>query len=439
MKERIHIGIIGAGIAGCSAALLSHDIFPGAKITVLEASPRAGGRIRSLDVAGQAIEFGGSFMHSSNRLGLDLVHRLRLSRMPLQLTGRSRASLGIWDGRQFVMRLSAERPIASVRALTQYGRTPLRVFQLARRVLWRWGTVYEVLKQGRSFGSCLDLLRSCDLASIAQMQFVALLAREKLSARFAADVVSSIVRGIFMHDLEINGLAGAVALIAAGAGGGRQWSVEGGNARLCEAALVASGAAVDFGTEVARVEATPSRKVVVVDSRAGRHEFDAILSAIPKSLTQAPSELHWQPSSNARRLRSTSVAVVTGSLAPQYFGAENGGVPSLVLSPSASSSRFTTLRRVGATVSGDSIYKVQSDHPIESEIKAMFATAREASFSDWTECPDLSASSDDRPFRLAPGIYDASAMEQVLSTIESQLIGARNAVHLMAKDLSATK
>jgi len=78
LKTR-RFAIIGAGIAGCSAALFLRDLFPAAEIIVFEARRLPGGRISTAIVDGRPVEVGASFLHSSNGFLRSLVERAGLT------------------------------------------------------------------------------------------------------------------------------------------------------------------------------------------------------------------------------------------------------------------------------------------------------------------------------------------------------------------------
>jgi len=56
----VDVAIVGAGIAGCSAAKFIREEFgAAATITVFEKAPVVGGRIQDITVAGKRLEAGG--------------------------------------------------------------------------------------------------------------------------------------------------------------------------------------------------------------------------------------------------------------------------------------------------------------------------------------------------------------------------------------------
>ncbi len=74
-----HIGIIGAGFAGLSAALELQDLEY--KVTVLEARKRVGGRVRSTVLSNAEItELGGEWINVKDKQILRMIDRLGLTK-----------------------------------------------------------------------------------------------------------------------------------------------------------------------------------------------------------------------------------------------------------------------------------------------------------------------------------------------------------------------
>src|SRR5437016_4632219 len=68
------IGIVGAGITGLTAAYRLKQ--SGASVTIYEASPRAGGPVRSIRKDGFLVEFGPNTMLETSGIITSLVHDL---------------------------------------------------------------------------------------------------------------------------------------------------------------------------------------------------------------------------------------------------------------------------------------------------------------------------------------------------------------------------
>lgn len=77
--------VVGAGIGGLTAAYRLQQ--QGHEVEVLEASNRAGGRMRTLDYKGDKVEVGAQFMHSGYVSTLKLIEEMGLSKDITDMTG----------------------------------------------------------------------------------------------------------------------------------------------------------------------------------------------------------------------------------------------------------------------------------------------------------------------------------------------------------------
>jgi len=73
------VAVVGGGIAGLSAALAATDALPGASVIVLEADGRVGGKLRSADIGGRAVDLGPDAFLARRPEALSLCDELGLS------------------------------------------------------------------------------------------------------------------------------------------------------------------------------------------------------------------------------------------------------------------------------------------------------------------------------------------------------------------------
>src|ERR1700754_5162315 len=66
-----HVVVVGGGIAGLSAAFYLRD--EPVRVTVLEGSPRAGGKLSASDVAGVAMDEGAEALLARRPEGIELI------------------------------------------------------------------------------------------------------------------------------------------------------------------------------------------------------------------------------------------------------------------------------------------------------------------------------------------------------------------------------
>src|SRR4051794_20450148 len=89
------VGIIGAGIAGLSAAWELANREPATEITVLESAAQVGGKLRLAQVAGRSVDVGAEALIARRPEGVDLIRAVGLGEdliEPTTLSARIRAA-----------------------------------------------------------------------------------------------------------------------------------------------------------------------------------------------------------------------------------------------------------------------------------------------------------------------------------------------------------
>src|SRR6202034_2085610 len=89
--ELPHVAIVGGGIAGLAAAFFLRNA--GVAVTVLEGSPRLGGKLAVSEVAGVAVDEGAEALLARRPEGTELIGALGLSG---RLVSPGTTAAGIW-------------------------------------------------------------------------------------------------------------------------------------------------------------------------------------------------------------------------------------------------------------------------------------------------------------------------------------------------------
>ncbi|OKL61598.1 hypothetical protein UA08_03159 [Talaromyces atroroseus] len=88
MGKTPHVGVIGAGVSGLRCAdILGQN---GAKVTILEARDRIGGRIAQVEVGGHLVDLGANWIHGTEGNPIDQISRV------------SNTTTCEWDGRETI-------------------------------------------------------------------------------------------------------------------------------------------------------------------------------------------------------------------------------------------------------------------------------------------------------------------------------------------------
>src|SRR5215469_16573916 len=91
LSDRRTVAVIGGGVAGLAAAFLLKDA--GVAVTVLEGSPRLGGKLSVSEVGGVAVDAGAEALLARRPEGVGLIDELGLSD---RLVQPGTTAAGIW-------------------------------------------------------------------------------------------------------------------------------------------------------------------------------------------------------------------------------------------------------------------------------------------------------------------------------------------------------
>ena len=255
--------VVGAGLAGLSAAVqLLKD---GARVTVIEARARVGGRvltIRDAFMQGQHAEAGGDFIDAGQEEIMRLVHEYGLTLRPILRKGFAIArqkETGKIHGRPIAIQ-KAWKPIA------EKAKPLLRAYQLAEQ---RWdGAIARSLAQ-RSVGEWLDEIQ-------------------------ADDSIRSTVRGLrgfFLADPEDLSLLVLIDQLSSEAPGRESMSrIEGGNDRLPVEMALSLGDALHLNTMAVAIRQDQASVHLTVQRSSGDQthmKADYIILAVPVTTLRA--------------------------------------------------------------------------------------------------------------------------------------------------------
>ena len=314
-QHRRSVAVIGGGISGLAAAFLLKDA--GLEVTVLEGSPRFGGKLAVSEVGGVAVDSGAEALLARRPEGTGLIGELGLSGQ-LQVPGTT--SAGIWTRarirplprRQFMGVpadlselaatgiLSADGLVRAEQDLSMPGADPATDVSVMSRVGGRFGTelvdrLVEPLLGGVYAGRCEDLSFEATLPALAQA------AHGRSSLTEAAAALMPAVQGA---DAEPDLLTPPPVFT----------TLSGGLGTLPPALAAASGAVVRTSAMVRKLERMPTGWRLTVGSAHAPEliDADAVIIAVPATPASRLLAGIAGPAATALgEIRYASMAIVT--------------------------------------------------------------------------------------------------------------------------------
>jgi prenylcysteine oxidase/farnesylcysteine lyase len=472
------IAIVGGGIGGAAAAFyiqqfLKNASRPPAHITVFERNDYAGGRLKHISFGPSRthVELGGAAWVDSNRYMMELTRELRINHTTLHHHHSSAmarlgllptlpnisAEVGVWTGDRF----------AGVPGLLL--RRALSELRLAQSELGFLAAIEENYEQQTShppFRSIAEFLSWGNLAQYTSVSIEDFFRRRGVKQDLIDFGMVALNRAIYNRDAGAN----AFALLASLTAELSHHQVVGGNSVLVEALLAAAGATVHLSTTVDTIHIhihdadegdslPPGRRSFTVrcNGSSSSSEFEQVVIAAPLERSGVeiipPARGPPLPPSTSldRGFTGWFVTVVLASRlnVAQFDGAEVKLDPSdcTVLTSAHGTTAdvpYVCVQPLGKHGSGVSkgVFMVYSDTAIDQRLAELFVGPEAHHVQHWPytfgQLPPISigpnASAQVQPVVLAPGLYNANAMESIASAMEISVIGARNAAaHVVAR------
>ena len=267
------IGIVGAGAGASSAAYFVRQ-YAGQEvdIEVFEKTDVVGGRVKSMEFAGEHTEVGGSIYHLANKLFADFVklgkfktynpiteHSDPSAKPPPGFTSEN-SLLGIWNGKQFSFQESDSFIMNFVNGLWRYGLDGKYVGDEAAATLNKFLKVYELLDK-QTFYTVEELLNALGLIDLTRVSLKQHLDEGSFcsynNASYCNEIVTGLTRVNYGQSMDLNALVGLIALIGST---DDIATVVDGNYKVLEYALWSANALVHYNSNVFKVSKTINDK-----------------------------------------------------------------------------------------------------------------------------------------------------------------------------------
>lgn len=425
------IVIVGAGAAGAVAAYRLRQLMgPGASITILEGSPRIGGRARHVNFGGSTVEVGASILHSAGRRLLDLADTLGVALEPAG--GGGPGGLGVWTGDGFSFQAAPGAVEAEL--LARYGpESVLGMVSAARDVAAAWSEIYALQDKETLFDDPGALLRAIGLERLVPVSLADQLTAAGVGRPLIDGFVTGALRNIYNQTPDINGLAGSIALVGAGLAGGELLAVRDGNSELYAKLIAAADARLLRGNLVTGVHQAAHRTVVST-SHGGEFPADAVVVAAAPELAR----VRFDPAVHLdrRAFQEVHVTLVAGEVSAGYFASAT--VPGAILTENRAGLAFKSLGYVTESPRFRApIWKFFSAARLDrSDIAPIFSSIHRTWRTSWEAYPVLVPRTSLPPFERAPGIFIIGSMESAVSTMEHEAVAAWNVAGLVHRRLA---
>jgi len=432
-----HIGIVGAGITGATTSKYLSEELPDADIEVFERNDEVGGRLQTLSVGERTLEAGGKFLHADDELCTTFMDELGLDRAdPADVDGSDppamgqEKTVGIWDGDTFLVNLEGSMLGSVGHILGSYPISMYRLISKTSTLEDRLETLTERLDSGASFQTTTEMTAAAGIKDWTQSFGSEFLATEGINEQCIEEVVAATSGTTFGQPAATHTFAALFAVHSMSPGGGDPFAIEGGNVRLVEGLLEASGATVHTGTAVEEIEREDDvESTYTIRHGDGTTTVDAVVLATPFEV--ADIELTGVEDPPTRSFHTNHLTFVLGDLDTSYFGTE--AVPDFVTVADEPDVPFTFMSSHGPIDGRDAeLYELDTpEEPDERLLSSLFRDYEVIESRSWEAYPELDPGIEQPSFEIAKELYYPNAIESIVTTIEFGAIAGRNTANLM--------
>lgn len=433
-----HVCIVGAGIAGASAAHFLSLSKRVPRLTVFEKSDKVGGRIQSLAIPNHdlaTVEAGATIISSANLLMRHFASYLNLSTN----AKADHAKFSLWNGTHVTMSTSEIPFVTIARLLARYHMSPIWSKRKTKRLLKLFDNIYprNITNYDCTGYTTVPLLFArTGLFNLTQTSFSDAIAGE-LSTRFSEEIVSAITRVNYGQNVvEMNALAGNIALAGSGS---ELWSVKGGNVQIPFGLLESSGADVLLRRRVTHIMRRERGGYIVKSLNQNSEEdqlhCDAVIMAAPVELNHMSlpddiaGEMHVE-----REFQQTVATFIEGDLRKKF-----GDSVSSVLTTEGVDAGFTSIgliKRAENSEGKPTFWKVFSRERMnDATIANLFEVGwKIRKVVPWMAYPKFRVPESFAPFDVDPvgrAFFYTSPIESVGSAMETSAIAGANAAALV--------
>ncbi|ERN04738.1 hypothetical protein AMTRI_Chr11g156840 [Amborella trichopoda] len=433
--------IIGSGIGGSSAAhfLKSYSLSPSLEISVFERREKVGGRMATVELAGDTFEAGASILHPKNYHALNFTELLGLGRRG----DNDDSWFGVWDGKGFVFKTMPPcqwvvlKKLASFfNSLLMFGRYGFSLLRMQSFTLSAVANFLKYYEDSRPiFESVEEMLKWAGLYGLTTQPLQVELEQAGLSDRLISELVTVIMRINYGQDVNISGMAGAVSLAGSDSG---LWAVEGGNWQMAAGLIDRSNASLFLQEEIMSISNLGD--YYELNSTKG-NSYHCNITVVATPLDELNISFSPPISIPKRKLQHTHATFVRGVLNPGYFGLKSiSEIPNLVGTVEVPDLPFSSISVLKEYSNEDKAYKVFSRVPMNDDLlDLIFSVRKEVVRINWAAYPHYEAPEIFAPIILDQlHLYYINSFENAASTMETSAVAAENVARLILSRLSSS-
>eukprot|EP00111_Clytia_hemisphaerica_P007350 TCONS_00021383-protein len=459
LERKSRAAVIGGGIGGASTCYFLRKLLGDSiDIDVYEKDDRLGGRLNTLDVNGQTVECGGTYILKGHRYMVQFAEDTDSETNDVL----NDAKMRVWNGESLINLPSSMWWVDLVKTTWRYG--PLNLWRLDNTIDFvdkSFKRIYNLQEEGVSFETVPEMFSAMDetqqLFEFTQKSFQQVMREKNIHDSVTNELINPIIRWNLGQDADdVNGLVGF--LIAGGGKDGPVWNFKDGNNQVCQKLFQSSKAEVRYHSHVKSIDKLVTNqssegsgnqrvqyRLLGENIDAGR-SYDVVIVAtpleIPSCYVNCGSCQAWPSQSDLGQYQKRLTNFVESELNTESYNVtpESQDAPDVILTTKADKDNYDTVIRLYQTNGQKTlpaVHKVFSRESLtEEQIKFIFGDqVKDYKVVSWLACPRYTAEEKFISFRLDDGVFNVNAIERMKVGLEFSAIGARNVALLASKYL----
>ena len=422
----VTLGIVGAGIGGCSAAYFAHKHLANSKVTVYEAENRIGGRTFTYYGPKTQKELGAEFFNFSNKIVSGLVAELGLQTKKLD----GLMDIAVWDGNEFVFQFGQSLFHKMFGLVSKHKLSVPKLLFSIKKAEWNIKKLYKEQKKGPvEFSS---LFEGAGLDEWYKTAFDEILLERGIDQSFIDELVTPSTRLIYCQNADLGGFAGLVAIM--GIYSQDINKIKDGNETFPQKLVEVSGAKVELETKVDAVESLSDGSFRVFANETSS-VYDAVIVASPLEVANISFDgISLQ--NQLREYQTIYARIMRGQINPGYFNLDSSKVPSLVLT-TKDANPLVLFSIKHLPDKGESLVTVTSLEPLGDSFVDEFFKKGETVFDhSWSAAYPVF-----KPIQKVPdmvlddNLFYLNGIESAASSLETSAFAAQNSVQALKESL----
>jgi prenylcysteine oxidase / farnesylcysteine lyase len=414
-----NLGVVGAGVGGCSAAYFASKHLPESKVTVYEKEDRVGGRVCTFRNKETRKELGAEFLNSGNKTVCQLVKETGLELQKLE----ELMDIAVWNGTEITFKSGQPMFYRLLKLVSKY---KLNVPKLLLMLKQADGKLKELYKNAEtSPAEFWQLFADVGLDEYYKTRFDEALVKKGVDQKIIDELITPITRIIYSQNATLGGFAGLSALL--GVYGEAVYRFKDGNDVFPRKLLEVSEAKVENSRVISIEKTSEGSFRVTAEDRT--EVFDTVVVAVPLKVANIAFDGIEKSKLQEPEYQKIYIRLMKGQVNPKFFNLDSSELPSVILT-TTDTDPLTRFSIIKSTKKNEHWITVTSTKPLNgSYLEGLFKNGTTVLDHTWNSAYPMFKPTQKLPSScLDKGLMYVNAIETAVSSMETTTFAASNCI-----------